>query len=273
MAYLVKDQKGYYRLYKKVNGKPYYLKYIGKSKDDAEILLEIVKVRPELLIARSNTQAIAAYKKEKQKLTLATIEPSQINLRLGDFKDLIKELANDSIDLILTDPPYGEQYLHLWGQLAKEGVRILKPSAFLVTYCGQTFLPQVIHSLSEHLAYYWLGMIYHKGGGIAPMYHRHLWNRAKLFLIYQKSPFIEQSDWIEDVIVSPTADKKYHNWGQNVEPFKKLIGHFSLPGQIILDPFAGGGSIIEACIATKRSVIAFEKDKDSYDSIRERFAL
>ena len=46
----------------------------------------------------------------------------------GDFiEQSQKEIADYSIDLILTDPPYGEQYLPLYRELAKLADRVLKP--------------------------------------------------------------------------------------------------------------------------------------------------
>jgi len=269
--FLAETKEGYRSIYKKEKGKQVFVKYLGKMlKEDAESLLEIMENRPDLLLDRSNTQAIAEYKKVKRKLQLAQIEPSQINLKPGDFRDLIKELANDSIDLILTDPPYSKEFLPLWEDLAKEAERVLKPSSFLIAYSGQNYLPQVLKMLSQHLDYYWTGMLYHRGP-TAQRFEVNMWNRAKPILFFQKPPLLKQVDWIEDVIISKKPDKDYHNWGQNVEPLKKLINCFSLPHQIILDPLAGGGSVIEACIATKRNIIAFEKDADTYKVLKERF--
>ena len=38
---------------------------------------------------------------------------------LGDFREKGKEIEDNSIDLIFTDPPYSEQYLYLYEDLAK----------------------------------------------------------------------------------------------------------------------------------------------------------
>lgn len=58
-------------------------------------------------------------------------------IKLGDNKDLIKELKDNSIDLVLTDPPYGLNmaswdknlpHKNIWG----ECLRVLKPGGFLL---------------------------------------------------------------------------------------------------------------------------------------------
>ncbi len=264
----IKKIKGYCSIY---DGDK-CIRYVGKSEDDANTLLELLENRPGLLLGRSNAQAIVKYKKEKQKLELAQLQPSQVDLRLGDFRDLIKNLADNSIDLVLTDPPYPKEYLPLWADLARESARVLKPAGFLIAYSGQAHLPKVLNMLSQYLDYYWLGMLYHKGP-TGQRFEVNMWNRAKPILFYQKPPRIQQASWLEDVLESARADKLYHDWGQSIEPLKKLVECFSSPGQTVLDPFAGGGSTIIACIAGKRKVIAFENDRESYETIRKRLSL
>lgn len=191
------------------------------------------------------------------------------DIQLGDFHNLIKTIKDDSIDLILTDPPYPKEFLPLWTDLAKEAKRVLKPGSFLIAYSGQVFLPQVLNMLLEHLDYYWLGMLYHQGV-TGQRFEVNMWNRAKPILFFQKPPHTKQTEWLEDVIVSEKPDKELHDWGQNVKPLIKLLEHFSKPNDIILDPFMGGGATIEACIETKRKVIGYEIDKEQFRLVKER---
>ena len=57
--------------------------------------------------------------------------------KIGDCQDLMKELDEDSIDLVVTDPPYGYSFMGKdWDKVVpstkiwKECLRILKPGAF-----------------------------------------------------------------------------------------------------------------------------------------------
>lgn len=77
-------------------------------------------------------------------------------IKTGDFRQGCKRLADDSVDLIVTDPPYPKQYLPLWADLARVAARVLKPGGFLVAYSGQIHLATMMMMLSEHLTYYWL---------------------------------------------------------------------------------------------------------------------
>jgi len=230
---------------------------------------EFVKKHPEE--ANKNTKQVmkAAKREEAQETRSINITEIKPTIKFGDFRELIKELADNSIDLILTDPPYGKDYLDLWLDLSKEASRILKPSAFLITYSGQTYLPQVLSNLSQHLSYYWLGMLYQKGATLQ-VHHRNMWNRAKPILFFQKPPFDKQSSWLEDVVVSETPDKELHDWGQNVKPLIYLVEHFTQECDTVLDPFMGGGASIEACIQLKRNIIAFDNDKANYDLVMGR---
>ena len=66
----------------------------------------------------------------------------------GDFIEQSQnEIPDNSIDLIFTDPPYGEEYLPLYQELAKLAVRVLKPGGSLVFLVGHIILDQVIENI------------------------------------------------------------------------------------------------------------------------------
>src|SRR3990167_209755 len=83
--------------------------------------------------------------------TVLLTEGLDINIEHGDFRELIRTLKPNSIDLILTDPPYPREYLPLWSDLAKEAARVLKPSGFLIAYSGQNNLPKILQDLAQYL--------------------------------------------------------------------------------------------------------------------------
>ena len=65
-------------------------------------------------------------------------------------------------------------------------------------------------------------------------------------------------------------DKNFHEWGQGVEPYILIVKHFSKPGDTVLDPFMGGGPVIEACLKTDRNPIGYEIDKKYFDMVNGR---
>ena len=87
------------------------------------------------------------------------VEPDdRIRVFHGDFREVLTEeiVPTDSVSLLLTDPMYGREHLPLWRDLAQFASRVLKPGNLLVSYTGQTYLPEVLTSLEEHLTYVWV---------------------------------------------------------------------------------------------------------------------
>ncbi len=63
----------------------------------------------------------------------------------------MQNIADNSIDLIMTDPPYIREFKEQggWVDLAIQAERVLKPSGFIVTYCGQKYLPDIFKAFDE----------------------------------------------------------------------------------------------------------------------------
>jgi ParB family chromosome partitioning protein len=210
----------------------------------------------------------AAKNRENRKLAHKIPNNLKINIHHADFRDEMKKLKDNSIDMILTDPPYPSKYLSLWKDLAREAKRVLKPSGFLISYSGQHNLPIIMNSLSETLNYYWLMTLHHQG----PTAKRHevkMNNLFKPILVYQKAPFKKQAECINDVLTGE-REKDLHPWQQGVEPFIKLINAFTNTGDVICDPFIGAGTTIEACIETKRHFVGYEIEKKTFDDVQNR---
>lgn len=193
-----------------------------------------------------------------------------IEILTGDFRELSKQLADNSVDLVLTDPPYSKDCIPLWRDMAEITARVLKPGGFLVSYSGQMYLPQVLNLLGEHLEYYWFIPLVMKGPNCR-VFLRKLGQQAKPVLIYSKGK-AGTHEWWTDYIESPYRSKKYHKWGQSLVPFRQLAEWFSRPGDLILDPFLGGGTTALACLQTGRSCIGYEIDETMADVARQRLA-
>ena len=98
----------------------------GKTKISKEYeKIQRDRKRQELL-----SQIETESSKEREK------ETNNCKLILGDFREKGKEIEDNSIDLIFTDPPYSEQYLYLYEDLARLAVRVLKPGGSLIFLLG-----------------------------------------------------------------------------------------------------------------------------------------
>lgn len=194
-----------------------------------------------------------------------------IQILPGDFRELSQDLADDSVDLVLTDPPYPKEFLPLWDDLGRVAARVLKPSGFLVSYSGAMFLPEVMGMLGAHLDYWWLAGLHHLGPK-ARIWSHNILQAMKPVLIYQKPPFTKPTRRFINLLDSPAQSKAYHKWGQSVLPFRRLLETFSNRGDLVLDPFLGGGTSAEAAMQTGRRFIGYEIDPNEADIARRRVA-
>jgi len=163
-----------------------------------------------------------------------------MDLRHGDFRRVLADLPDESIDIIFTDPPYPQEFLPLWSDLAMFAARVLKPGALLVSYTGQTFLPEVMRRLEEHLRYVWCGTVLTSGP------HWQSWQTkvrsgAKPLLFFARGVY-QPVEWFEDVYDSEGKEKEHHDWQQSIGCARYYLSRLVRPGDVVLDPFLGGGT-------------------------------
>jgi len=78
--------------------------------------------------------------------------------------ELAAELAADSVDAIITDPPYVQDALASYGDLARLAAYALKPGGVLAALVGHYHLPEILKFLEvDGLEYRWLGCLFHNG--------------------------------------------------------------------------------------------------------------
>ena len=84
----------------------------------------------------------------------------------GDFRIEAATIADASVDLIFTDPPYDQAGIDVYGQIAQLAAAKLAPSGWLLAYSGKSHLPDVMAALSavEGLVYGWTFCVLHTGG-------------------------------------------------------------------------------------------------------------
>jgi ParB/RepB/Spo0J family partition protein len=171
----------------------------------------------------------------------------EIDLRLGDMREVGKATADGSIDLIFTDPPYKRGYLYLYGELAKLSQRVLKSGGSLVTFIGHYALFEIGKLIAENsqLQYHWQLIVKHNGR-TARMWKQRVWPKYKPMLWYYKPREGQNgptmfSD-IDDLIESEAPGKLTHPWEQSTIEVKHMITPLTVEGMTVLDPFMGSGT-------------------------------
>ena len=192
---------------------------------------------------------------EAAAVRLEVVGSGSIECRHGDFRSVLADLTN--IDAIITDPPYGKEYLHLLRELAVLADRILKPDGVMAVLYGQTYLPEAIAQMTGFRPYRWTACYLTEGNAYVS-HARKLQSKWKPLLIYGSG---EQR--FNDLFRSTDSDgaaKENHKWGQDLAAFQSIIGALTNPGAMIVDPFAGGGTTLVAAKALGRNAIGSEID-------------
>lgn len=188
----------------------------------------------------------------------------------GDAIELINQVPDASVDLIFTDPPYLKNCMWLYGWLAKEATRVLKPNGFLMAYIGTYWKCEAMALLREHLDYFWDYTIIH--GGDCPLQrNRRTRARTKSILCYvlkgsKALPKVE----VWGAFEGKGKSKQWHEWGQHQDEAMYYIDCFTKPGDLVLDPFFGGGTTAIACEMIGRNWLGFEIDAVQANIARQR---
>lgn len=78
----------------------------------------------------------------------------------------------------------------------------------------------------------------------------------------------------QESLVTPVGQQPVrHRHHSPVPLIQALVRSYSRPGDLVLDPFAGAGTVVRAALALGRRAIGYEVDPDSMDSIRKNLAL
>jgi len=198
------------------------------------------------------------------------IDDNEIDLRYGDFVEVLDDISDDSVDLILTDPPYPVEYIDEWEKLGKFAKKKLKKNGFCIAYCGHKNLFESMKRLNKYLDFYWIFALVHSGNTqiIKFNYIEAGW---KPILVYQKG-YKKIDKKVKDVIIGTGREKKNHKWQQAIDELNYLIDSFSKPGEIVCDPFAGSGTTLIAVKQNNRIAFGAEKDKNEYNLAKKRIS-
>jgi len=261
------DGKQYPATKLKPTPKPYVI--VDKPKDVERVVRAVDTVEDDIPAKRVELKQLEKIAREVKKPILEEIslkEDPNIKLYNCDFREL--DIEPNSIDLILTDPPYPKEYLPLWGDLAKFAKEKLKDHGYLIAYSGQYHMPEVINYLISELDYIWTFCLYHVGN-TQIVNNVNVMCRWKPILIFQKGR-TKFKQTIQDYVESDQREKTHHDWQQGLPAIQKFIEHFTNPGDVVCDPFSGSGTTALACKNTGRSFIGSEIDTEAYNSAIRR---
>lgn len=208
---------------------------------------------------------------------------------LGDCLERLKELPDDSVDSVVTDPPYGIDFQSAWRtdkskwkpKIANdkkpfiwfllEAFRVTKAGGGLLVFCRwdvQEIFRQCIELASFEVKsqVIWDREVHGMGdlkGSFGPQ-HDVIWFATKGKFVF---PGSRPKSVIRSARVG--ADKLVHPNEKPVELMEQLISAITPPGGTVLDPFMGSGSTGVAAMRLGFKFIGCEMSPE-YVEIAER---
>ena len=180
-------------------------------------------------------------------------------------------IAAASVNAIITDIPYGGDFLPQISDLGAMAGRILVEGGLFVMHSGQFYFDQVMRRLGEHLTYRWL--MDSEWAGDANMVHPlDVSSQWKPILICSKGPWMKRGRW-HDVSRVKSKEKDWHEWQQPLEEVERLVRYFSDPCDLVVDPCGGGFTTAVACRNLGRRCISCDVIERSVLGGQERLGM
>ncbi|MFH0938263.1 MAG: DNA methyltransferase [Planctomycetota bacterium] len=220
-------------------------------------------------VAKSERKQAERTKRAKAGKSVAL--PCGVDLRVGDFRERVKDIPDNSVDLVFTDPPYDRESIPLYEDLAREAARVLKPGGSLICYAGHYAIPEILNLMTPHLRYWWTLCCKHNGNS-ARLTGVNVFVAWKPMLWFVKDTRGGNLDFVSDLIESSLPTKDDHDWQQSDAEARYYIEHLTNEGDTILDPFAGSGTTLIAAHQLNRNSIGIEIDEDNANIAKSRIA-
>ena len=223
------------------------------------------------------------------------------NLYNMDCMEGMKQFPDNSIDLVVTDPPYKttsrgnagnsggmlQKEINLKGKVFNhnnispkdyipEFYRILKDGSHFYIMTNHVNLQEILNICTENGFHFIKSLIWNKGNKIMGQFYM---SQFEYILFFRKGTGKKINHCgtadILDVPNKKTKDRNGNNIHDTEKPIKLMkifIENSSQEGDLVLEPFVGSGSTLLACKELKRNFIGFELDKHYCDIATKRIS-
>lgn len=203
----------------------------------------------------------------------------------GDCRTLFGDITTGSVDCIIADPPYGigadsfgdqsgaghlyddspENAMALVNTLASEGFRVCRGQAHAYVFCDLRLWSDFSASFQLEGWEVWpLPLIWDKGNGMLPR-PEHGPRRVYEAVLFASKGGRKVTSVKHDVIRVPGVRRPLHGAQKPVGVYVDLLERSVRPGDVVLDPFAGSGTIFAAANRLQLKAIGFELEEEYYN--------
>ena len=209
-----------------------------------------------------------------------------IELKLGDCLNVMGDIPDNSIDMVLTDPPYGMNYqsgrrktkaklitgdqdISFLDDLSRELYRVAKENTAHYIFCSYHNIDKFKQSFEKYFKIKNI-LTWVKNNASMGDLSADFAPKTEFILFLQKGRRNINGKRDSNVLEFKKTNNKLHPTQKPVDMIEFMISKFSDKGDVILDPFMGSGSTAVACINTNRSFIGIEIDNDYFNIAKER---
>jgi DNA modification methylase len=237
------------------------------------------------------------------------LKMNKIEIRPGDALTLFKEIADNTVDLIIADPPYNlgkdygnnhdlkgfDDYLQFSLDWLTEAHRVLKPTGTIYVFMGVRFISYLYDIMDRQLKMFfnsWICWHYTQGMGkkigFSPRHDDVLmFNKSQAFTFNLDAVRVPQKYyrarnnmrganpgdvWQFSHVHYCNPNRQDHPTQKPEGLMERMVLASSNEGDLVLDPFAGSGTTLRVCQQLQRNCIGFELNPDFVKLIEERLS-
>lgn len=219
-----------------------------------------------------------------------------VKLLKGDCLELMKDIPDESVDAVITDPPYNISRENHFSSMGRSGVyfgdwdkgfdqvsylkelfRVLKKGGTAVIFNSQQNVG-LLNQYADERDLLFKDVIYWVKSNPMPRnrdrrYVTSVENAVTIVKKGKKWTFNRQRPTYENglfkyPIVSPK--ERIHPTQKPVQLMEDLVRIHSNENDVILDPFLGSGSTGVACVNTNRNFIGMEVNEEYFNKAKNR---
>jgi len=225
-----------------------------------------------------------------------------IELHNGDCLEIMKSIPSQSVDMVLTDPPYNISQDYDFSRMRNfktglnfgkwdwefdvtkwiyQGLDKLKKDGSLICFCSYRYLSHIIDDIERNGGVVKDVIVWQKTNPMPRNRDRRYVQDMEFAIWAVKS---KNSKWcfnrqnknydrgfLQSAICSG-KEKTNHTTQKPVSILENLIVRHTNENDVVLDCFMGSGSTMIACLNTNRKGIGIELDKHYFDVANKRIA-
>ena len=279
---------------------------LGESKTTVSVDIALAKgmrAFPHLAKEKNKSTAFKLLKKEQMKIINEEVSRrmkasdlvAHPDVKNGNCIEVMQGMEAESVDLILSDPPYGIDVdnAHTYKRMTivatnfndgdfdtfdlldkafREMYRLLKPDRHMYIFFAMTKYERVVQLLEKHgFGVHQIPLIWDKGSGSYPS--------QSTSYVHSYEPFLHCWKGKRKLNGTPRdifqykrvpSNQKVHPTQKPTELLRDLIGFSSSVGELVFDPFAGSGATLVAAKETQRRASGVELNPVYFKAICDR---